>query len=117
MRLVYKHFPLDSLHPQARRASEASWCANEQGRFWEFHDCVYAAGADASDAALARFVSEASLDKAAFETCLGSGRAEAPIQRDVEQGSAHGLSGTPGFFGERPLFLGQPAPLRVRAGD
>jgi protein-disulfide isomerase len=98
VRLVYKHFPLDSLHPQARRAAEASWCANEQGRFWEFHDRVYAAGADASDAALTRFVSEASLDKAAFETCLGSGRAEAPIQRDVEQGSEHGLSGTPGFF-------------------
>jgi protein-disulfide isomerase len=98
VRLVYKHFPLDSLHPQARRASEASWCANEQGRFWEFHDRVYAAGADASDAALARFVSAVSLDKRAFDTCLASGRAEAPIRRDVEQGSEHGLSGTPGFF-------------------
>jgi protein-disulfide isomerase len=98
VRLVYKHFPLDSLHPQARRASEASWCANEQGRFWEFHDRVYKASADASDAALARFVSEASLDKSAFDTCLASGRAEAPIQRDVQQGSEHGLSGTPGFF-------------------
>ena len=89
---------MPSLHPQARRASEASWCANEQGRFWQFHDRVYAAGADASDAALARFVREASLDKRAFETCLASGRAAASIQRDVAEGSEHGLSGTPGFF-------------------
>ena len=93
---MYKHFPLDSLHPQARRASEASWCANEQGRFWEFHDRVYAAGADAGDAALARFVSEASLDKGAFETCLASGRAAAPIQRDVEQGPGTASAARPG---------------------
>ena len=106
VRLVYKHVPLDSLHPQARRASEASWCANEQGRFWEFHDRVYAASADASDAALARFVSEASLDKAAFQTCLASGRAGAPIERDVEQGSEHGLTGTPGFFVNGRLLSG-----------
>ena len=54
--------------------------------------------APASDAALARFVREASLDKRAFETCLASGRAAASIQRDVAEGSEHGLSGTPGFF-------------------
>ena len=42
VRLVYKDFPLDSLHPQARAASEAARCAGEQGKFWEFHDKVYA---------------------------------------------------------------------------
>jgi protein-disulfide isomerase len=98
VRLAYKHLPLDSLHPQARRASEASWCANEQGKFWEFHDRVYAGGADASDAALARFASEASLDKKAFDECLASGKAQGPVQKDVEEGAQHGINGTPGFF-------------------
>jgi protein-disulfide isomerase len=98
VRLVYKHLPLDSLHPQARRASEASWCANEQGKFWEFHDRVYSAGPDASDATLARFAAEASLDKAAFDACLASGKAKAAIQKDVDEGARHGINGTPGFF-------------------
>jgi len=98
VRLVYKHYPLDSLHPQARRASEASWCANEQGKFWQFHDRVYAAGSDASEAALGKFASEASLDKAAFDTCLASGKATRAIQKDVQEGSGHGINGTPGFF-------------------
>ena len=98
VRLVYKHFPLDSLHPQARRASEASWCANEQGKFWEFHDRVYAAGPDASDAALGKFAAEAALDKAAFNACLASGKPTAAIQKDVDEGVGHGINGTPGFF-------------------
>jgi protein-disulfide isomerase len=98
VRLVYKHLPLDSLHPQARRVSEASWCAQEQGRFWEFHDRVYAAGPDASDAALAKLATEASLDKATLNTCLTSGKAAAAIQKDVDEGTGHGINGTPGFF-------------------
>jgi protein-disulfide isomerase len=98
VRLVYKHLPLDSLHPQARRASEAAWCAQEQGRFWEFHDRVYAAGPDASDAALAKLATDASLDKAALNTCLASGKAAAAIQKDVDEGAGHGIDGTPGFF-------------------
>jgi protein-disulfide isomerase len=98
VRLIYKHFPLDSLHPQARRASEASWCANEQGKFWEFHDRVYAAGPDASEAALGKFATEVSLDKAAFDACLASGRPAAAIQKDVNEGMGHGINGTPGFF-------------------
>ena len=42
VRLIYKHLPLDNLHPQARKFAEASWCAGEQNRFWQFHDAVYA---------------------------------------------------------------------------
>jgi protein-disulfide isomerase len=98
VRLVYKHLPLDSLHPQARRASEAAWCANEQGKFWDFHDRVYAAGPDASDAALGKFAAAASVDKAALDACLASGRPAAAIQKDVDEGAAHGINGTPGFF-------------------
>jgi protein-disulfide isomerase len=99
VRLVYKHLPLDSLHPQARRVSEASWCAARQDKFWAFHDAVYTDGSsDASDATLTRFATKAGLDVAAFTTCLAGPDARAAIQRDVAQGEALGLSSTPGFF-------------------
>jgi protein-disulfide isomerase len=99
VRLVYKHLPLDGLHPQARRVSEASWCAAQQDRFWQFHDAVYAdASTDASDATLTRLASTAGLDAGRFTSCLANPEAKAAVQRDVTQGEALGLSSTPGFF-------------------
>ncbi|HTV02120.1 MAG TPA: thioredoxin domain-containing protein [Luteitalea sp.] len=99
VRLVYKHLPLDGLHPQARRVSEASWCAGQQDRFWQFHDAVYAESTpDSSDAALARLGAAAGLDAAKFTSCLANPEAKAAVQRDVTQGEALGLSSTPGFF-------------------
>lgn len=99
VRLAYKHLPLDGLHPQARRVSEAAWCAGKQDRFWQFHDAVYAdTSNDASDAALTRYATAAGLDAAAFTACLAGPDARAAVQRDVEQGERLGLSSTPGFF-------------------
>lgn len=99
VRLVYKHLPLDSLHPQARRVSEAAYCAGRQGRFWEFHDAVYAdTSSDASDATLDRYARAAGLDARAFAACLAAPDTRAAVQRDVQQGTELGLAGTPGFF-------------------
>lgn len=42
VRLVYRDFPLDSLHPRARAAVEAANCAGDQGKFWEHHDLLFA---------------------------------------------------------------------------
>ena len=106
VRLVYRHLPLDDLHPTARRASEASWCADEQGKFWEFHDGLYRSGPDASPATLSRIASNAKLDVGVFESCLTSGRAAAPVSKDVEQATLHGISGTPGFFVNGRLLSG-----------
>jgi thiol-disulfide isomerase/thioredoxin len=98
VRHVYRHFPLDSIHPQARRAAEASWCADQQGKFWPYHDRLYAGGSDASPATLTRIATESGLDLAAFDACLAGDQARAAVQRDVEDGAEHGVSGTPGFF-------------------
>lgn len=109
VRLVYRHLPLDQLHPQARRASEASWCADRQGKFWAFHDALYAGGSDASPATLARIAGNAGLDAGVFEACLASGQAAAAVEKDVEEAGRHGLTGTPGFFvNGRPLTGNQP---------
>jgi protein-disulfide isomerase len=106
VRLVYRHLPLDDIHPNARRAAEASWCANEQEKFWPFHDRLYAGGADASDATLARLATDAGLDVKAFDACLASDRAKAPVQQDVDEAVRHGISGTPGFLINGRLFSG-----------
>ena len=99
VRLVYKHLPLDGLHPQARRVSEAAWCAGKQDKFWGFHDAVYAdSGNDASDATLTRYATTAGLDATAFTSCLANPETRAAIERDVAQGEALGLNSTPGFF-------------------
>lgn len=99
VRLVYKHLPLDGLHPQARRVSEAAWCAGKQDKFWEFHDAVYAdSGNDSSDGTLTRYATTAGLDTGAFTACLANPEAKAAIQVDVAQGEALGLNSTPGFF-------------------
>lgn len=99
VRLVYKHLPLDGLHPQARRVSEAAWCAGQQDRFWQFHDAVYAdTSSDASEATLTRYATAAGLDAARFASCLSSPEAKSAVQREVEQGERLGLNSTPGFF-------------------
>jgi protein-disulfide isomerase len=106
VRLVYKHFPLDELHPQARRASEASWCAQQQDKFWQFHDRLYAGGSDAAPATLAAMAQSAGIDVATFESCLVSGKAASAVERDAAEGARFGVTGTPGFFINGRLLSG-----------
>jgi protein-disulfide isomerase len=98
VRLVYRDFPLDLAHPQARRAAEAARCAGEQGRFWEFHDSLYRSDPDASDAALGRIAAEAKLDAAALLACVASGRQAAAVRADSDAGHALSINSTPSFF-------------------
>jgi protein-disulfide isomerase len=97
VRLVYKHLPLDNLHPQARRVAEASWCAAEQKRFWQFHDVVYAEP-DPNAVTLAALAGKAGVDVPSFESCLSSGKAAPVVQAQADEGSRYGVNGTPGFF-------------------
>jgi protein-disulfide isomerase len=98
VRVVYRHFPLDSLHPEARQAAEASWCAEQQNKFWQYHDRLYANGPDGSAQTLERIATEAGLDTASFKTCVAGTDAKAAVQRDVDEGVRFGVDGTPGFF-------------------
>jgi protein-disulfide isomerase len=120
VRLVYKHFPLDSLHPEARRAAEASWCAQQQDRFWQFHDLIYAGGPEQSSSAatLATLAGRAGLDTGTFQKCLASDKPATAIQTHLDEGSKYGVSGTPGFF-INGRFLSGAVPLEefVRVVD
>ncbi len=98
VRLVYKHMPLDQLHPQARRAAEASWCAQQQGKFWEYHDVLYSGGPDGTDPTLTAAATRVGLNLGAYQQCMASGQAAAAVQKQVEEGVKYGVQGTPGFF-------------------
>lgn len=109
LRLVYRDFPLDRLHPQARKAAEAARCAGDQGKFWEFHDLLYKNTPDASTDTLKRLAGESGLDVSAFEACVGAGTHAAEVRTDEQAGQKAGVTGTPAFFvNGRPLAGAQP---------
>ncbi len=98
VRFVFRHYPLDELHPDARRAAEASECAREQGKFWEYHDKLFLNQGGLGEASLTRYADEAGLDAPAFARCLASGRHAASVEADFQAGAAAGVAGTPTFF-------------------
>jgi len=98
VRLVHKDLPLESLHPQARQAAEAARCAYEQGKFWEYHDKLYANSPKASADDLKSYAKEVGLNVDSFDHCLASGKYKAVVQQDLNEGAQLGLTGTPTFF-------------------
>ena len=97
VRYVFRDFPLDHLHAQARKAAEAAHCAGEQGKFWEMHDVMFQNRATLGAPQLIEYSRRIGLDVAAFEACLASGRYAARIERGLTDGAAAGVRGTPSF--------------------
>jgi protein-disulfide isomerase len=98
VRLVHKDLPLESIHPQARQAAEAARCAYEQGKFWEYHDKLYANSPKASTDDLKSYAKEIGLDVDSFDRCFASGKYKAVVQQDLNEGAKLGLTGTPTIF-------------------
>jgi protein-disulfide isomerase len=98
VRLVHKDLPLESLHPQARQAAEAARCAYEQGKFWEYHDKLYATSPKASGDDLKSYAKEVGLNVDSFDRCFTSGKYKAVVQQDLNEGVQLGLTGTPTIF-------------------
>jgi protein-disulfide isomerase len=98
VRFIYRDFPILELHPDAFNAAEAGECAAEQGKFWEYHDKLYANQSDLSADALVRYAAELNLSVGDFKRCLASDRNVAEVQADYEAGVAAGVRGTPTFF-------------------
>jgi len=98
VRLVHKDLPLDSLHPRARQAAEAARCAYEQGKFWEYHDKLYANSPKASADDLKSYAKEVGLNVDSFDRCFASGKYKEVVQQDLNEGAQLGLTGTPTIF-------------------
>ncbi len=103
--LVYRDFPIQSIHPNALPAAVAAECANEQGKYWEFHDTLFEKQSGwsrlDSNAALATFsqyATDVGLKQKQFDSCLGSGKYLEEVQGDLSDGRDYDITGTPGFF-------------------
>ena len=97
IRFVYRDFPLTSIHPNAMPAAEAAQCANEQGKFWDFHDKLFA-GSDLGDQVYKQYAQDLGLDMTRFDDCLTSHKYRQAIQDDMNFAINLGINSTPTFF-------------------
>ena len=98
VKLAFLDFPMRSLHSQAQIAAEAARCAEQQGRFWQYHDVLFADQTKLDEAGLAQSARSLGLDENSFQSCLRSGKFKAQIEQDVQEGTKAGVAGTPAFF-------------------
>jgi protein-disulfide isomerase len=97
VKLVYRHFPLER-HSQAKLAAEAAECAAQQGKFWEYHDQLFASAAELTRTRLQSLAETVGLEPQGFSTCLESGASAARVAEDLAAGKKAGVVGTPTFF-------------------
>jgi protein-disulfide isomerase len=98
VKLAWRDFPLRDIHPLAQTAAEAARCAGEQGKFWEFHDALFADQSKLKEADLVASAKAIGLNDKSFRSCLASGKFKSKIEADLEDGRKVGVVGTPGFF-------------------
>jgi len=98
VRLVFRQFPLNSIHTQAQKAAEASLCADDQGRFWEMHDKLFETDTSLKLDDLRGRATSLELNLEEFNRCLDSGKYAATVQQDVLDGVKAGVTGTPALF-------------------
>jgi protein-disulfide isomerase len=109
VRLVYRDYPLRN-HANAQKAAEAGRCANEQNKFWEFHDAMFANQSKLGSVDLKATAARLGADTGKFNRCLDDGKYAAQVSRDVSDGNSLGVDGTPAFFvNGRSLTGAQPA--------
>ena len=98
VKLAFLDFPLSEIHGQAEKAAEAARCAGDQGKFWEYHDHLFADQSKLDDASLIGHAQSLHLDQNAFRSCLSSGKFKHDIEVNREEGAKAGVTGTPAYF-------------------
>jgi protein-disulfide isomerase len=89
---VYKHFPLDSIHPFARKAAEASECAGDQNKFWEYSDQLFDQQAKINPDFLKEIAQGIGLNTEEFNQCLDSGKYASLVEENMQQGLSIGVT-------------------------
>ena len=123
VRFVYRHFPLEEVHPHAEVAAEAAECAGAQGRFWEMHDLLFDNQSHLEPAHLRLYAGRLQLDRARFDAELSDQVYLQRIREHQQSGRESGVRSTPGFyingqiqdvsFGIHLLFDGVRSALRA----
>jgi protein-disulfide isomerase len=114
VRIVYRQFPLTYMHTHAQKAAEASLCAHDQMRFWEFHDAMFANQRDLTVDALKRKAAGLNLDAQKFNQCLDSGKHAESVTKELDEGFAAGVQGTPTIFINGRMLFGNRAVADIR---
>jgi protein-disulfide isomerase len=98
VRVVWKDFPLTQIHPQAFKAGEAAHCAADQGKFWEYHDRLFANQQALQPNDLKKHAADLGLDATTFASCLDSSKYGERVRDGVAQGSRLGVNSTPTIY-------------------
>ena len=98
VRFVWKHLPLPSLHPDAPAAHVASVAAHKQGKFWEFHDKLFANQRNLKYDAFLAYAKELGMDVKRFEADFRDISNKQKVDQDTAEARGMGLTGTPAFF-------------------
>jgi protein-disulfide isomerase len=97
VRLVLKSFPLP-MHEFAEKAAEAGYCANEQGKFWEYHDVLFNNQIALAVPFLKQYAVQVGMNSTQFNQCLDSGKYSGQVSTDSSDGMKYGVSSTPTIF-------------------
>ncbi len=95
---TFKNFPLTNTHRNAMAAALAAECANEQGKFWEYHDKLFRSQKSLEKKDLKEYAEDLDLNTDTFNTCLDSEKYKDEVSNDLEEGTGLGVRGTPTFF-------------------
>lgn len=107
VRFVWRDFPV--ITPQSPKAAEAARCANDQGKFWEYHDLLYTRQPAFEVKSLKAYAAQLGLDTVRFNQCLDSGQHKAAVDDGLHDALARGFRGTPAFLINDVPVVGGPS--------
>ncbi len=118
LKFTYKHFPLTGIHPYAFKAAEASECAADQGKFWEYHDKLFENQKRLDIGNLKKYAGDVGLDTSKFNNCLESGVMSSRVNSDIQEARKLDVDSTPTFFinGEKYVEVLTLARIKELAG-
>jgi protein-disulfide isomerase len=97
IKYVLRDFPLD-FHANAHKAAEASQCAGDQGKYWDYSDKLWDNQGELEVVSLKKYAGDLKLDQKKFDECLDTGKFTEEVNKDAADGAKAGVSGTPSFF-------------------
>lgn len=106
IRLVFRDFPLTNIHKQAQPAAIAAECAGEQEKFWEYHDLLFENQESLNEANYAKWAGDLGLDVEDWNKCRQDPKTAQEVAKDLADGSAVGVRGTPAFIVNGQLLSG-----------
>ena len=104
--LVYKHYPLTQIHNEAMNAALASWAAQQQGKFWQYHNALFDQQKTLNTNSYTTIATTLGLDLAKFNRDRQSPQAKASVDADQQLGESLGIDGTPAIIFNGELLSG-----------